>query len=152
MAETTHFTTLEKFQNKISKLATDNSLEFNTNDVERMRQRLEFAYNIIEAALMERGLTQIQVSTWKRGEEYQLDIATFWYAKDCGWGGKLIEDKDWTKVFNREGELSTAAIVTNDGVLLSKTKGPVAKVIDLKQVNENLGIRMQHYTDPMVKY
>jgi len=141
MADTTvHFTTLEKLQRKISKLATDNNLVFNANDVEALTHRLESAYNEIEAVLMQRGLTEVQISTWRRGEEYQLDIATYWYAKDCGWGGKQIEDKDWTKVFNRAAELEKITIVSNGGVIMARNKGPVAKFMDIKAANENLGI------------
>ena len=103
-------------------------------------RRLDQAYNIIEGALLTRGLTTVQISTWCRGEEFQLDIATYWYAKDCGWGGKLVEEVDWTTVFNREGELATVPIVNNTGVLLLAGKEPVGLAMDFMQINEDKGI------------
>lgn len=107
-------------------------------DAARALQRLNEAYNAIEGALIPRGLSVVQISTWARGEEFQLDIATYWYAKDSGWGGKLVDEVDWTKVFDRTKKLSTVAIINNDGVLLSAGHG-VAVGMDLMDINENLG-------------
>lgn len=103
-------------------------------------RRLEQAYNIIESYLMVRGLTREQISTWARGEEYQLDIATYWYCKDSGWGGKAFDEKDWTKVFDRASELATVPIINNDGELLSEGKSYVTKAFNLLDINKSLGI------------
>ncbi len=102
-------------------------------------RRLEQAYDDIQGVLMSRGLTAVQVSTWQRGEEFQLDIATFWYAKDCGWGGKIVDEVDWTRVFDRREELKTVAILDNTGTLLVKS-GVVASGLNLIDINANLGI------------
>lgn len=104
------------------------------------RRRLDQAYNAIEAILIGRSLTRLQLSIWARGEEFQLDIATYWYCKDSGWGGKLVDEKDWTKVFDRISELEKMTIIDNNGNILLQGKGPVAKVIDLISANTNLGI------------
>ncbi len=137
---TSHFTTTEKFRKKLGKLASDNQMQFSEVDDTVLACRLEDAYNIIEGYLLQRGLSLVSISTWARGEEYQLDIATYWYAKDSGWGGKSIEEHDWTKVFNREKELAVVAIVNNDGELLasSMNKG-FAKGFNLVDKNESLG-------------
>ena len=105
-----------------------------------LERRLESAYDIIQGVLMARGLTNVQISTWQRGEEFQLDIATYWYCKDEGWGGKLAEERDWVAVFNREKELMTVPVVTNEGVLLLGGAGIVADGINLIDQNANLGI------------
>lgn len=102
-------------------------------------RRLENAYNAIMGALLQRGLTSVQISTWARGEEFQLDIATFWYCKDSGWGGKDIDEVDWTKVFDRSKELKTVAVVSNNNVLLLSGTA-VAEGQDLLSSNESLGI------------
>lgn len=102
-------------------------------------RRLENSYEEILGALMDRGLSVVEISTWARGEEFQLDIAIFWYAKDSGWGGKLVDEVDWTKVFDRREELKTVAIINNDGALLLSGKA-VAAGQDLIATNEALGI------------
>ena len=103
-------------------------------------RRLDEAYNAIESALIPRGLTRVQVSTWARGEEFQLDIATYWYCKDSGWGGKMVDEKDWTTVFDRRKELMDISVIDNDGTLLLDSKSKVALVMDLSAINKNLGI------------
>lgn len=142
MADTVvHFTTLEAMQQKVAKLAADNKLEFDVNDTAVLTRRLDQAFHIIETVLIARGLSAVQISTWSRGEEFQLDIATFWYGKDSGWGGKLIEEKDWLKVFNRETELIVVPVVSNDGVLLVGGVGEAVAVgMDLMAINQGLGI------------
>jgi hypothetical protein len=102
-------------------------------------RRLESAYDIIQGVLMKRGLTDVQISTWQRGEEFQLDIATYWYGRDSGWAGKADEERDWLLVFNREKELTDVPIVDNTGVLLESGKGVVAEGINLINENEKLG-------------
>ena len=102
-------------------------------------RRLEQAYDEILGTLMTRGLSAVQASTWARGEEFQLDIATFWYAKDCGWGGKIVDEVDWTKVFDRREELKTVSILNSDDDLLLKS-GVVAEGVNLIDINANLGI------------
>ena len=109
-------------------------------DKDVAQRRLESAYDIIEGALLTRALTTVQISTWARGEEYQLDIAMYFYCKDSGWGGKLAEETDWTTVFDRRKEPVEIPIVSNDGVLLSKSGKAVASGMDLEAINESLGI------------
>lgn len=107
---------------------------------EAILRRLESAYDIIQGALMMRGLTPVQVSTWQRGEEFQLDIATYWYGRDEGWGGKKDDERDWLTVFNREKELKDVPVIDNTGVILLKGVGIVADGVDLITINANLGI------------
>lgn len=102
-------------------------------------RRLTNAYNVILGVLMARGLTKVQVDTWARGEEYQLDIATYWYCKDSGWGGKIVDEVDWTKVFDREKELKEITLISTTNELLLKGK-VVALAMDLLEINANLGI------------
>ncbi len=137
---TIHFTTLEIFVQKIKKVAADHEMKLTEVDKDTANRRLENAYDEIEGALMSRSLTVVQISTWARGEEYQLDIAMYFYCKDSGWGGRLEEETDWTTVFDRRKELVKIPIVSNDGVLLSKNAGAVARGMDLEKINENLGI------------
>ena len=135
------YTTTERFQEKLAKLSSDNKLDFTTEDTNVLQRRLVNAYNIIFGVLVSRGLTEIQISTWIRGEEFQLDIATYWYAKDSGWGGKSYDEKDWTKVFNREKELSIIAVISNEGLVLVKGFGTVTSGLNLLEINEALGYR-----------
>jgi len=108
-------------------------------DSVHIARRLEDAYQEILGALVQRGLTVVQVSTWARGEEFQLDIATYWYCKDSGWGGKDPDTEDWTKVFDRREELKTIPILDNSGSELAKGEGPVGSHMNLLAINENLG-------------
>jgi len=103
-------------------------------------RRLESAYDIIHGVLLRRGLTTVQISTWQRGEEFQLDIATYWYGRDAGWAGKADEERDWLLVFNREKELNDIPIVDNTGALLDSGKGIVAEGINLIDENAKRGI------------
>jgi hypothetical protein len=135
-----HFTSTSMFELKLAKLAADNNLVFGNEDKTMLYFRLEAAYAIIQSALITRGLTDVQISTWNRGEEFQLDIATYWYAKDSGWGAKTFEEKDWTTVFNRVKELEAVAVISNDGDVLLGSKGPVADVVNLLDINYDLGI------------
>jgi hypothetical protein len=125
---------------KLKKLAADHEMEFGKVDENVLVRRLENAYEIIKGALLTRGLTVIQISTWARGEEFQLDLATYWYAKDCGWGAKEKDEVDWTTVFNREEELMTVPLVSNDDVLMGPGKGTVASGMQLLDINADLGI------------
>jgi hypothetical protein len=134
-----HFTTVEKFKDKLQVLANTHGVSFNPQETAELKRRLEEAYNEIEGVLIPRGISRVQISTWARGEEYQLDIATFWFCKSKGWGAKLVEEKDWTKPFDRRTELSTVAVINNDGSVLSGSKNAVAVGIDLQTVNENKG-------------
>lgn len=137
---TVNFTTTEKFRTKLAKLAADHNMEFTPGDVEVLTRRLSDAYNEIASIMIGRGLSVVQISTWARGEEYQLDIATFWYAKDSGWGGKDFEEKDWTTIFDRRKELKTVAVLDNSGSVLSPGSGTVAVGMDLLAKNAALGI------------
>ena len=137
---TIHFTTIVSFTEKIKKLAADHNLDFATADTTIATRRLENAYDIIEAILVPRGLTPVQISTWSRGEEFQLDIATFWFCKDSGWGGKLEGEADWTTVFNREKELKSVAILDSTGVVLASGSSAVAEGMNLLDINASLGI------------
>ncbi len=137
---TSHFTTLEIFIAKIKKIAADHQMELTVVDKDTAQRRLENAYDEIEGALISRGLTVVQISTWARGEEYQLDIGMYFYCKDSGWGGRLEEETDWTTVFDRRKELTKIPIISNDGLLLLKNAGTVASGMNLEQINDNLGI------------
>jgi hypothetical protein len=134
MATTLHFTTLEKFQDRISKLLANHSLVINATDTSIMTDRLNYAYNAIEDALMARGLTAVQISTWKRGEEYQLDIATYFYILDCGVFKNTEGEEDWVKAFDRREELKVVTVISNDDVLLIKSIG-FASGVDLQTIN-----------------
>lgn len=139
---TVHFTTITLFTNKLKLLAGNHNIEFGDEEVEVLTRRLESGYEAIAGVLMSRGLTEAQISTWRRGEEFQLDIATYWYAKDNGWGGKNEDEKDWTLVFNRIKELEACAIINNDGEIIlvsTKDKG-FAKGINALDVHKRLGI------------
>jgi len=135
---TVNFTTVKKFKDQIMKLASDHQYSLTEIDETIAKRRLQQAYYEIESRLMARGLTDVQISTWKRGEEYQLDIATYWYAKASGWGGKLRDEVDWTKVFDRREELDDVAVVSNDEDLLLKSES-VAVGMDLMTINKELG-------------
>lgn len=137
--DTVGFTTTTILEEKIKKLAADNNLELESEDSTVAARRLQEAYDVIRSVLLSRGLTLVQISTWQRGEEFQLDIATFWYCKDSGWGGKIIDEVDWTTVFNRLEELKTVSVMDSDGVLLLKS-GVVAVGMNLLDINANLGI------------
>jgi len=135
-----HFATLGTFIKKIKKVAADHEMILTEVDKDTAQRRLENSYDEIEGALLSRGLSVVQISTWARGEEYQLDIAMYFYCKDSGWGGRLEEETDWTTVFDRRKELVKLPIISNDGVVLSKSAGAVASGMDLEAINDNLGI------------
>jgi len=132
-----HFTTDAKFEEKIKKLAADHNLTLTAVDSIIALRRLDESYNEILGALMARGLTVAQIDLWDRGEEFQLDIATFWYCKDSGWGGKNVDEEDWTTVFDRRKELKKIPITANSVLIESPA---VAVGMDLLSVNRNLGI------------
>jgi hypothetical protein len=114
-----HFTTTEKFLNVIKQLCGNQNITFDIIEDEIMLRRLENAYEIIAGKFMTRGLTEVQISTWRRGEEYQLDIATYWYGRNNGWGMKDSEDeKDWLKPFDRTEELESVPVISDSGDLL----------------------------------
>jgi len=137
---TVGFTTVGDLSAKLNQVAADNNMTFSDANAATMLRRLIDAYNEIVSRLMKRGLTQAEISTWVRGEEFQLDIATYWYGRDCGWGSKLQEERDWIKVFDRTKELDDVAVISNDGNLLLSGTKKFAKVMDLMAINENLGI------------
>lgn len=134
------FTTLGDLHSKLKQLAADHQIDFSIANLSQMTKHLQQSYNTIREKLVARGLTFVQVSTWTRGEEYQLDIATYWYARGSGWGGKLEEEKDWVSVFNRVKELDEIAIVNNDGNILLNSKQAVAVHMDLVSINSNLSL------------
>lgn len=133
------FTTAEKLYEKIKKLGSDNNMELQAPDENEVTRRLNDSYNMIVAKLVNRGLTLIEVSTWVRGEEYQLDIALYWYAKASGWGGKIDGEVDWTTVFNRIDELDTIAILNSSGEVLLKDNKRFAVGMNLIEANNLLG-------------
>ena len=61
MATTSHFTTVEKFEAKLAKLATNHSLDYSEADEVILTRRLENAYNEILSALAARGLSVVQI-------------------------------------------------------------------------------------------
>ncbi len=134
-----HFTTTEKLTKKLAKVAADLNLEFEKDEVEIITRRLNSAYDIILSALLVRGLTAAQVDLWARGEEYQLDLATYWYGRDAAWGTKSGDEKDWVKHFDRTEELKTVAVVDTSGNLLLGTGVAIAEGINLLDANKALG-------------
>ena len=136
---TVHFTTDTLFAAKLAKVAADNKLEFNAAEIVIYTRRLENAYDIILGALRARGLSAANVDLWQRGEEYQLDIATYWYGRDAGWGSKADDEKDWLKVFDREEELATIIILDTSGNVLLKGRKIAAEGINLLDANAALG-------------
>ncbi len=136
---TVHFTTITLFEKKLAKVAADNNLDFSAEETVIYTRRLENAYNIILGALRSRGLSVANVNLWARGEEFQLDIATYWYGRDAGWGSKGDDEKDWVKVFDREEELATVSILDTSGNVLSKGGGIAAEGINLLDANAALG-------------
>ena len=135
-----HFTTAEKLSNKLAKVAADNNLAFEKGEIEILTRRLENAYDIILGALLVRGLTAAQVNTWARGEEFQLDLATYWYGRDAAWGTKTGDEQDWVKHFDRTKELDTVPIVNTSGTLLSSSGKVAAEGVNLLDVNAALGV------------
>jgi len=133
------FTTIDSFSQKLSAVAADHNIEWNSDNTTIMVRRLQQSYSEILDALMGRGLTGAQVDSWRRGEEYQLDIATFWYGRDYGWGSKVEEERDWIKVFDRRAELRTMSIFGTDGSLLTGNDKTFGLAFDLETINSNLG-------------
>ncbi len=134
-----HFTTTEKLAAKLAKVAADNKLAFSAAEIVIYTRRLESAYDIILGALRARGLSAANVDLWQRGEEFQLDIATYWYGRDAGWGSRSDDEKDWLKVFDREEELATATILDMSGNMLLKGGKIAAEGINLLDANAALG-------------
>lgn len=136
MAEN-NFTTTDKLEDKIKKLASDHRMTLSAQDSIEAARRLTQAYNEILGALLSRGLSKTQIDAWGRGEEFQLDIAIFWYCKDSGWGGKQADEEDWTTVFDRRKELLDIPVVVSDVLVGSPA---VALGMDLIRINEDLEI------------
>lgn len=144
MSTTIHFTTVEKFKDKIKVLVTSHDLKLDNSETTELRRRLSESYNEIEGALLARGISAVEISTWARGEEFQLDIATYWYCRSKGWGAKNTDEQDWVKPFDRRAELQTVAIVSNDSILLAGSKNAVALGMDLRDINRNKGRGFQY--------
>jgi len=121
------FTTTAKLDAKLQLLLAGNHVVDTTTSARRLAQ----AYNIILSRLIERGLAKASIDTWLRGEEFQLDIATYWYGCDKGWLRQQRDEKDWLSVFNREEELTTVPLVKTDFTSIS-TDDVVAVVWDLE--------------------
>lgn len=134
------YSTLGALVAKLEKLSADNNITFDLSDQARMFQRLKDSYNEIMTILMGRGLTEVQVSTFGRGAEFQLDIATYWYGRDSGWGTRLEEERDWIKVFDRRDELRDMTILDNSNNLLTKGKQGYAQTFDLTSKNKDAGV------------
>ncbi len=128
------------FQAAIKKLAADNNLVMPAEDVTISTRILTDAYNHILGVLVTRGLTKAQADTWARGAEFQYAIALYWYGRQCGWGGRHDEDKDWIKPFDRRKELEETAVLDASGGVLLEGKLAFAVGMDLIAMNESLGI------------
>lgn len=111
---TVGFTTTDKLEAKVKKLGAQHNLVLTGVDSTIALRRLENAYEIVIGALVNRGLTKAEADTWRRGEEFQLDIATYWYGCDSGWLRMQRDERDWLKVFNREAELATVVLLKAD--------------------------------------
>jgi hypothetical protein len=117
------FTATTKFEAKLGLLMGSGVV-----DSTAAARRLQNAYDTIVSRLVERGLSLAVVNTWKRGEEFQLDIATYWYGCDKGWMRQQRDEKDWLTVFNREKELATVPLIKTDFTSLS-AGGDVAAAV-----------------------
>jgi len=111
---------------KVAKVAADHNMTLNAVDSAVAVRRLASAYQIVLGALIDRGLSKAQADTWARGEEFQLDIATYWYGCDSGWNRMQRDDQDWLRVFNREEELATVKLLDADGEPLGESGVAVA--------------------------
>lgn len=111
---------------KVAKVAADHNMTLNAVDSAVAARRLASAYQIVLGALIDRGLSKAQADTWARGEEFQLDIATYWYGCDSGWNRMQRDDQDWLRVFNREEELATVKLLDADGEPLGESGVAVA--------------------------
>ncbi len=134
------FTTDELFQAAIKKLAADNNMTLEIADKVIATRLLTDSYNHIIGVLVTRGLTKVQADTWSRGAEFQLAIGLFWYGRQCGWGSRHDEDRDWMKPFDRRKELEDIAILNDAGGILLAGKSAFAVGMDLIAFNEALGI------------
>lgn len=117
---------------KVAKVAADHNMTLNAVDSAVAARRLASAYQIVLGALIDRGLSKAQADTWARGEEFQLDIATYWYGCDSGWNRMQRDDQDWLRVFNREEELATVKLLDADGEPLGES-GVAAAVWDITE-------------------
>ncbi|MBW8002619.1 MAG: hypothetical protein FVQ80_11460 [Planctomycetes bacterium] len=127
------------FQAAIKKLAADNNMDMPAEDVVISTRHLTDAYNHIIGVLVTRGLTKAAADTWSRGAEFQYAIALYWYGRQCGWGGRHDEDKDWIKPFDRRKELENIAVLDVTGGILLEGKSAFAVGMDLISINESLG-------------
>jgi hypothetical protein len=121
---TVGFTTTELLEAKLSKVAADHNLTFQAADSVIAARRLLNAYQIIVGKLIDRGMTLAAIATWSRGEEFQLDIATWWYGCDSGWNRMQRDDTDWLTVFKREKELDSVVLLDSDFAVIAEK--PVA--------------------------
>jgi hypothetical protein len=117
---------------KVAKVAADHNMTLNAVDSAVAARRLASAYQIVLGALIDRGLSKAQADTWARGEEFQLDIATYWYGCDSGWNRMQRDDQDWLRVFKREEELATVKLLDADGEPLGES-GVAAAVWDITE-------------------
>jgi hypothetical protein len=138
---TSHFTTTDKLEAVIKRLCGNQNITFDTDELDILVRRLDNAYEIIAGKLMSRGLTEVQISTWRRGEEYQLDLATYWYGRNNGWGQKEEDEKDWILPFNRTDELDSVPIISDSGELLviGNEDKNFAVGVNVCEINETLG-------------
>ena len=113
------YTNTADFEAKLKKVGADHNLTLNAVDQAIAARRLLDAYKIVVGRLVERGLTKAEADTWNRGEEFQLDIATYWYGADSGWKRMQRDERDWLNVFDREAELETVPLLKADYTALA---------------------------------
>lgn len=114
MMSTVGFASTDLLEAKLKKVAADHNLVMKAADSVIALRRLTNAYHIIIGRLVERGLTKATIDTWIRGEEFQLDLATYWYGCDSGWKRMQRDERDWLNVFDREEELKTVPLLDED--------------------------------------
>ena len=127
------------FHAQLQQLLSDTTEALSAGEIVIADAKLLESYNIIKSVLFGRGATQADLDAWLRKVEFQGDIATFLYVIVTG-KHRANEETSWWKPFDRRKDLLTVSIVKTDGTLVKLTEDIVADVLDLKAINENLGI------------
>jgi hypothetical protein len=134
-----NFTTDDRFYNRIKKIAGEQKTQLSDIDKEAALLALNTAYQDIVGVLTARGLSAVEISSWARGEEFQLDIATYWYGRVSGWSTTNEGDRDWLTVFDRRQELNNIAIIDNSGEVLVGSKSGFAVGMNLLDAERDIG-------------
>ena len=127
---------------RVRRLTTAYDDDFSVEDQAILEEKTLDAYHDIAAVLIERGFTAAQILTWAQREEYQRDIAAYYFLLAVGF--RRGDKESWIEEFKRLEELEDKALVTDALAKIDPEvipDGPF-RVVDIEAINEALEIEL----------